>query len=204
MGKVCRTVDNNKMYYENDEGERSEEFYFCGGYYNGFARVKKEKGGPRQFRDVEGNLSEAFYACDGYHNGLAWVQKKKYGNKTGKKPLLFAVGDGNHSFAAAKECYDKYHKDRYILAEIINLYDEGLLIEPIHRLVYNADIQKLQKDLDTNTPLQELQPKLDKWLEENGGSLEYIHGKPNCERLAKEKNGLAITWDKFSKETLFS
>lgn len=118
--------------------------------------------------------------------------------------MLYAIGDGNHSFAAAKECYDKYHKDRYILAEIINLYDEGLLIEPIHRLVYNADIQKLQKDLDTNTPLQELQPKLDKWLEENGGSLEYIHGKTNCERLAKEKNGLAITWDKFSKETLFS
>jgi hypothetical protein len=69
-----------------------------------------------------------------------------------EKPFLFAVGDGNHSLAAAKAVWDEYkqahagdeniedHPARYALAEVVNLYDPAIVFEPIHRVVLNADI----------------------------------------------------------------
>jgi hypothetical protein len=69
--------------------------------------------------------------------------KKKYG--TAEK-LLFAVGDGNHSLATAKTCWEsikatlspseiKNHPARFALCEVVNIYDPALKFEPIHRLV---------------------------------------------------------------------
>ena len=63
--------------------------------------------------------------------------------------LLFAVGDGNHSLAA-KECYERQKRitpqdqwetlpSRYALAELVNLHDESLEFEPIHRVVFGAE-----------------------------------------------------------------
>ena len=60
------------------------------------------------------------------------------------------VGDGNHSLASAKVCWEnikkglseeeaKTHPARFALVELISLYDEGLTFEPIHRVLYNAD-----------------------------------------------------------------
>ena len=49
--------------------------------------------------------------------------------------MLYAVGDGNHSLAAAKKC-----KDRYALVELVNLYDPALVFEPIHRLLKNGEV----------------------------------------------------------------
>ncbi|MDR3020171.1 MAG: DUF1015 domain-containing protein [Treponema sp.] len=65
------------------------------------------------------------------------------------QPFLFAVGDGNHSLAAAKgiweECKAKgvsgsttNHPCRYALVEIENIYDPAIQFEPIHRVVFNA------------------------------------------------------------------
>lgn len=56
-----------------------------------------------------------------------------------------AVGDGNHSLAAAKACFEEVisavgaeaamnHPARYALAELENIADDGILFEPIHRL----------------------------------------------------------------------
>lgn len=57
---------------------------------------------------------------------------KKYGS-----PFLFAVGDGNHSLAAAKAVYEETNgaAARYALTEIVNVYDKGIVFHPIHRLV---------------------------------------------------------------------
>lgn len=63
--------------------------------------------------------------------------------------LLFAVGDGNHSLATAKECYERQKRltppdqwaklpARYALTELVNLYDSALTFEPIHRVVFGA------------------------------------------------------------------
>ena len=58
--------------------------------------------------------------------------------------LLFAVGDGNHSLAAAKACWEKRKANgadpetdpfRYALAEIVNLHEDAIRFQPIHRLV---------------------------------------------------------------------
>ncbi len=59
------------------------------------------------------------------------------------------VGDGNHSLAAAKTCWENIKKDlsekeqevhpaRYALVELISLYDKGLTFEPIHRIIFGA------------------------------------------------------------------
>lgn len=67
----------------------------------------------------------------------------RYGNG---QHIMFAVGDGNHSLATAKTCWEnlkstlseeerKTHPARIALVEAVNLYDTALAFEPIHRLV---------------------------------------------------------------------
>ncbi len=74
---------------------------------------------------------------------------ERYG-KAGLAPLLFAVGDGNHSLAAAKTCFEEIcakigddaaatHPARYALCEVVNLYDDSLVFEPIYRVVFGVD-----------------------------------------------------------------
>ena len=75
-----------------------------------------------------------------------------------EKPLLFAVGDGNHSLATAKECYRlvkekigeeaaKKHPARYALTEVINLHDPALDFEPIYRVMFDVNAADLIADL---------------------------------------------------------
>ena len=65
----------------------------------------------------------------------------------GDDRLLFAVGDGNHSLAAAKECYrlNKTQASRYALVEIVNIHDESLDFEPIYRVLFGVDPEKVIK-----------------------------------------------------------
>ena len=73
----------------------------------------------------------------------------------GKPALYFAVGDGNHSLATAKTCYENIksstgtaeHPARYALVELENLWDDAQVFEPIHRLLYNLDPQELLEDM---------------------------------------------------------
>ena len=53
--------------------------------------------------------------------------------------LLFAVGDGNHSLATAKECYKNHNGSRYAWVEVVNIHDSSLEFEPIYRTVFGAD-----------------------------------------------------------------
>jgi hypothetical protein len=73
---------------------------------------------------------------------------ERYGDGT-LAPLLFAVGDGNHSLAAAKTCFEEVraaigdeaamsHPARYALCEVVNLYDDSLQFEPIYRTVFGV------------------------------------------------------------------
>ncbi len=69
-------------------------------------------------------------------------------------PMVFAVGDGNHSLATAKSCYEelkKNHPDkdlsnhpaRFALVELENIHDDAQVFEPIHRVVADTDPEKL-------------------------------------------------------------
>ncbi len=55
--------------------------------------------------------------------------------------LLFAVGDGNHSLATAKECYKLSGNllSRYALVEIVNIHNPAIEFEPIYRVLFGAD-----------------------------------------------------------------
>lgn len=79
----------------------------------------------------------------------ALVDPNKYG--TEMPPLLFAMGDGNHSFATAKANWEKLkatlpeeerinHPARYALVELENVHDDGIVFEPIHRVVFNVNV----------------------------------------------------------------
>ena len=82
--------------------------------------------------------------------------KKRYGGDFA--PLVFAVGDGNHSLATAKTCFEEIkasigaeaaakHPTRYALVELENLHDDTLEFEPIYRVVFGADIKDLKAEL---------------------------------------------------------
>ncbi len=58
---------------------------------------------------------------------------------------LFVVGDGNHSLATAKECYKQSDSPlaRYALVELVNLHDDSLKFEPIYRVLFGANPEKI-------------------------------------------------------------
>jgi hypothetical protein len=82
---------------------------------------------------------------------------RKYGT-SGKEPLLFAVGDGNHSLATAKAVWENLiqqpgidpenHPARHALVEIVNLHDPGLQFEPIHRVLFGVDGERLLREME--------------------------------------------------------
>lgn len=72
----------------------------------------------------------------------------------GDNDLLFAVGDGNHSLATAKECYrqNPTELNRYALVEIVNIHDSSIEFEPIYRVLFNVDIDDfMDKFLQAHT-----------------------------------------------------
>lgn len=111
---------------------------------------------------------------------------KKY-NLTDSPVLLYAMGDGNHSLATAKEFYEQMkkanpdkdmsnHPARYALAEIVNLHSEALKFEAIYRLVYDVDCDKLIAGLTETLALSH--ETAEQWVEIvcNGNSDKlYIH-----------------------------
>ncbi len=74
--------------------------------------------------------------------------EKKY-NVKDKGVLLFAMGDGNHSLATAKECYNKNPNElsRYALVELVNLHSDSLEFEAIHRVIFDTDVENLINEL---------------------------------------------------------
>ncbi len=84
--------------------------------------------------------------------------EKKYG-VNGKSPLVFAMGDGNHSLATAKAYYEYVKQTigeeaarrspaRYALCELVNLHDESLVFEAIHRVVFGADAAEFTAEFE--------------------------------------------------------
>lgn len=80
--------------------------------------------------------------------------QKKYNLTTDLALLPFAVGDGNHSMATAKAYWEEVkkglteqerqtHPARFALVEVVNIHDESLIIEPIHRVMFGVDADEL-------------------------------------------------------------
>ena len=99
---------------------------------------------------------------NGIESGLESLMDKDYFEKKynvkNKGVLLFAMGDGNHSLATAKANYENLKKTmsedeylnnpaRYVLVEVVNLHSSALEFEPIHRVVFNTDVNNLIEEL---------------------------------------------------------
>ena len=164
-----------------------------------------------------------------------------------KPVLLFAVGDGNHSLATAKECYERQKKltpreqwdslpARYALCELVNLHDASLEFEPIHRVVFGVEPERVVEELLSALPgayrgegdghvlrfshaggkgavtvprpeaqleVGTLQPFLDAYVKEHGGSIDYIHGADVARDLAARPGNIAFLLPAMGKEQLF-
>ncbi len=126
--------------------------------------------------------------------------------------FLFAVGDGNHSLATAKAVWEKYKTEnpekandencpiRYALVEVVNIYDEGLTFEPIHRVVFNAEkksvIQKLAEKLDGKLINIDSEKELSKQVKNSNADFGFVfaeNGKENLVLLETQIKELAVS-----------
>lgn len=165
--------------------------------------------------------------------GVAAVQEalaELYNNS--EDGLLFAVGDGNHSLASAKECYNQGCGSKYALVEVVNIHDYSLEFEPIYRVVFGADkklIEDFVADCNKNgsenmqkftcligeevseitvkatgtLPVATLQKFLDDYLKNTDMKIDYIHGIENVKKLCKRENAVGFIFDGMGKDQLF-
>ena len=156
-----------------------------------------------------------------------------------KDNLLFMVGDGNHSLATAKAMWEKIkpqlsaeerktHPARYALCEAVNLYDEGIRFEAIHRYVRNVDAAKFAEGFarrsgkcgcalyvrgtkspvclgsDVRGAVAEADEYIAEYIAKNGGDVDYIHGEDGLRRLTEDNSAsVGIALPKMDKADLF-
>ena len=101
-----------------------------------------------------GHLTGYLVAGAAAEDTQARIDRYEEGRRAGKEsPVLYLVGDGNHSLATAKTCYEKRRAEgageeelalsRYAMVELGNIRDDALQFEPIHRLVRDAEPLRL-------------------------------------------------------------
>ena len=112
-----------------------------------------EEGGHITGWLVSGEDASAF---DAAFAAYSKTYGQKYADLTGE-PVLLAVGDGNHSLATAKSCYEDLmaqgcgtdHPARYALVELENIHDPSQNFEPIHRILTGVNADKLMEDMQS-------------------------------------------------------
>ena len=97
------------------------------------------------------NLMENAGAIKGYYinENTQDLINKKLGLLV-KDGLLFAVGDGNHSLASAKECYNinNTEKSKFALVEVVNIHDLSIEFEPIYRVLFGVNKNELIDEMN--------------------------------------------------------
>ena len=144
--------------------------------------------------------------------------------------MLFAVGDGNHSLAAAKaiSTLTDSEKAQYALAELVNIHNEGIVFEPIYRIVFHVNTDNFLTYLKSVFPGEKgrrveyisaeqcdtifvngleadvLQKAIDEYLSEHPeAEVDYIHGESALRELALRENSVGFLFDGMAKEELF-
>ncbi len=163
-------------------------------------------------------------------------------DRLAERDVQFVIGDGNHSLAAAKDIWREVkktlsqeemedHPSRFALVEVCNVYDEGIEFEPIHRIVFHCDPEKVLAELEKEAGdekgrellviangkrisirvknpslgglIASVQKVLDRFENEEGCTVDYIHDESALEELAKKENSLAIFLPSMDKSDLF-
>lgn len=152
--------------------------------------------------------------------------------KRQKDGFLFCVGDGNHSLATAKECYNQNptNASRYALTEIVNIHDTALEFEPIYRVVFGVEPEALLEEFVKTLGAGEqkftcvygdktkdvavkptaklavgtLQAFLDDYVKMHSEvEIDYIHGEESLKKLASRENAVGFLFDGMQKGELF-
>ena len=128
--------------------------------------------------------------------------------------IVFAMGDGNHSLAAAKNRWEELkaagapmdHPARYALAEVENVRDDAVEFFPIHRVLFDTDeggfIRELSGD-DTGELVAEADAFCKAYIAEHGGSVDYIHGEAEARRMGSRPGCAALLLPTLPKAELF-
>ena len=150
-------------------------------------------------------------------------QGDRYGN--GQR-IMFAVGDGNHSLATAKTCWENLkvnltkeqretHPARFALVEAVNIYDNALTFEPIHRLIKTDKAEEFLKGLKTSgngsaqvvaggkvksiafpqdipQGIRQLDEYISDFIERCGGEVDYIHGEEELKTFSSQGVGVLL------------
>lgn len=217
---------------------------FCNDYEERILRPVTEKKAQLkklyEFDLMEGGGHIAGWLVDGTDADL--LQKALCDYQNGAEGTAFLVADGNHSLVTAKCWYEELklnnpgqdlsnHPARYALVELENILDPSIDFEPIHRVIFDTDVEKLQSDLaaicadggsavecvigDTcktysidvpkgELPVAVLQRFLDAWLAENPGRIDYVHDRDAVEAFAKAENTVGLLLPVFDKKELFA
>ena len=219
--------------FDDEKREITEKLYANRSSYQKVYDFELNMGGGH----VEGYFIDDFEKIEGQFSALLDSERliSKYGRDD---KFAFAVGDGNHSLATAKTHWNNLkktlpeselntHPARYALVEMVNIYDEGIYFEPIHRYVFGVDRQKFLSGLkeidggimrtfdgidlngyrgknDLPSGIRAVDAYIKEYLEKNGGSVDYVHGDENLIKLVSDRaDAVGILFEKLDKGDLF-
>lgn len=105
--------------------------------------------------------------------------------------IFIAVGDGNHSLATARQCWldmrdsltpeqREQHPARYALCELVNLHSEALVFEPVHRVLFGADMGQVLRDFSA-------------WCERGGMRMERGARAGHVFRFVNGRSDMTVT-----------
>ena len=156
----------------------------------------------------------------------AALQREKYGDAAENGKLTFAVGDGNHSLAAAKRFWEEKRETlpeneretdpaRFALVEIENIHEPSLDFEPIHRVIFDTDTSAFAAEFTAHRTEWEAEDKTlservaaaesfcRAYIATHGGYIDYIHGDDTARSLGEKPNCAAVLLPPVEKSGLF-
>lgn len=194
----------------SDEGKLTGIYYNIGNVEHGIIEyVYSLKDSFRKLYDtdlMQGGGHIRGYAIEGEAAKQVTAAFAKKQEQSGG--FLFAVGDGNHSLATAKTCWEnirksqkftdeqlKTHPARYALVEICNLHSEALEFKPIHRLLTNVDVKDMLSFFEAEITKQGLEgTEGDEIVFEYAESGSDNSAKPaNSNEVVSENNAVTCT-----------
>lgn len=156
----------------------------------------------------------------------AALQREKYGDAAENGKLTFAVGDGNHSLAAAKRFWEEKREAlpeneretdpaRFALVEIENIHEPSLDFEPIHRVIFDTDASAFAAEFTAHRTEWEAKDKTlgervaaaesfcRAYIAAHGGYIDYIHGDDTARSFGEKPNCAAVLLLPVEKSGLF-
>ncbi|MBR1486704.1 MAG: DUF1015 domain-containing protein [Synergistaceae bacterium] len=152
---VSERIPSRKKIRENAPIELSHVILLCDDYSREIIEpLTLEKNKLKKLYDFDlmlGSKNIKGWLVEGKEAGDLSRRIENYERqKSQELSVIYAIGDGNHSLAAAKTCYEAGLTSRYAMVELENIYDDSVKFEPIHRVVKNIDVDKFLSEIQNS------------------------------------------------------